>query len=62
MRMPAGISKLKAVRYGMRIGNATTEAFRACVTSKREAKMRNREHMLNAAKDMDALRSENKVE
>jgi hypothetical protein len=54
--------KAEAVRHGMRIGDAATEAFIMWVASKREAKMRDRERMLNAAKDMDELRSENKVE
>jgi plasmid stability protein len=54
--------KAEAVRHGMRISDAATEAFRMWVTSKREVKMRDRERMLNAVKDMDALRSENKIE
>jgi plasmid stability protein len=54
--------KAEAVRHGMKIGDAATEAFRMWIASKRETKMKDRERMLNAAKDMDALRSENKVE
>jgi hypothetical protein len=48
--------KAEAVRRGMRIGDAATEAFRAWVTSQRQVKVRDRERMLAAARDMDVLR------
>ena len=48
--------KAEAVRRGMRIGDAATEAFRAWVASKRQVRVRDRECMLAAARDMDALR------
>jgi len=48
--------KAEAVRRGMRIGDAASEAFRAWVASQRQVRVRDRERMLAAASDMDALR------
>jgi hypothetical protein len=49
--------KAEAVRRGMRIGDAATEAFRAWVASQRQVRVKDRERMLTAAHDMDALRT-----
>lgn len=53
--------KSEAVRRGMRIGDAATEAFRAWVASQRQVRVRDRERMLAAARDMDALRGDGGV-
>jgi hypothetical protein len=53
--------KAEAVRRGMRIGDAATEAFRAWVASQRQMRVRDRERMLAAARDMDALRESSGV-
>ncbi len=50
--------KAEAVRRGIRVGDAATEAFRMWVASKRQSTVRDRERMIQSAKDMDALRSE----
>ncbi len=52
--------KAEAVRRGMRTGDAATEAFRLWVASKRQSKLRDKERMLEASKDMDKLRVEHK--
>ena len=49
--------KAEAVRVGMRLGEAATEAFRMWVASKRQARVRDRDRMLRAARDMDQLRA-----
>ena len=54
--------KAEAVRHGMKIGDAATEAFRAWVASKRQSRLRDKERMINAAKDMDVLRNESRLE
>jgi len=54
--------KAEAVRRGLRVGDAATEAFRMWVASKRQQKLRDKERMLEAAKDMDRLRVEYKEE
>jgi hypothetical protein len=54
--------KAEAVRRGVRVGDAATEAFRMWIASKRQNKMRDRERMLEAAKDMDILRAGHKAE
>ena len=54
--------KAEAVRSGMRVGDAATEAFRMWVASKREVRIRDRERMLEAAKDIDRLRLGHKGE
>ena len=50
--------KAEAVRRGMRVSEAATEAFRLWVASKRQDRVRDQGRMLNAAKDIDALRRE----
>ncbi len=50
--------KAEAVRRGIKISDAATEAFRLWVALKRQDKVRDQERMKNAAKDIDALRSE----
>ncbi|MBS7619162.1 hypothetical protein KEJ21_00735 [Candidatus Bathyarchaeota archaeon] len=50
--------KAEAVRMGIKVGDAATEAFRMWVASKRQSKSRDREKMLEAARDMDRIRSE----
>jgi hypothetical protein len=52
--------KAEAVRRGLKVGKAATEAFRMWVASRRQTKLRDREMMLEAAKDMDKLRLEYK--
>ena len=54
--------KAEAVRIGIRIGEAASEAFRMWVASKKPSKLRDRDRMLEAAKDMDKLRVEYKRE
>ena len=49
--------KAEAVRRGMKVGDAATEAFRAWVAAQRQVRVRDRERMVAAARDMDALRS-----
>ncbi len=49
--------KAEAVRQGMKINDAATEAFRLWVTLKRQGKVRDQERMLTATKDIDALRN-----
>lgn len=50
--------KAEAVRMGVKVGDAATEAFRMWVASKRQTRVRDRERMLEAAADMDRLRAE----
>ena len=50
--------KAEAIRHGMRVSEAATEAFRLWVASKRQTRQRDRERMRRAAEDMDRLRSE----
>ena len=50
--------KAEAVRRGIRVGDAATEAFRMWVASKRQITIRDRERLLGAASDMDNLRAE----
>jgi len=52
--------KAEAARLGVRVGEAATEAFRMWVASKRQVRMRDRETMLKAVRDMDQLRAEQK--
>ncbi len=54
--------KAEAVRRGIKVGDAATEAFRIWTASKRQSKLRDRERMLEAAKDMDILKVEYKEE
>ena len=49
--------KAEAVRRGMRISDAATEAFRLWVALKRQDRVRDQERMICAAKDIDSLRS-----
>ncbi len=48
--------KAEAIRQGMKVSDAATEAFRLWVASKRQMRQRDVERMRDAAKDMDALR------
>jgi len=50
--------KAEAVRFGMKVGEAATEAFRMWVASKRQSRVKDRGRMLEAVRDMDHLRSE----
>lgn len=50
--------KAEAVRRGIKVGDAATEAFRLWVASKRQSRMRDEEAMLQGARDMDKLRQE----
>jgi len=50
--------KAEAIRMGVRVGDAATEAFRMWVASKRRSRARDRERMIEAARDMDRLRAE----
>ena len=54
--------KAEAVRSGMKVGEAASEAFRMWVASKRREMARDTERMLEAARDIDRLRSAYKVE
>ena len=54
--------KAEAVRAGIKVGAAASEAFRMWVASKREGKLRDKERMVKAAKDMDKLRVEHNEE
>jgi len=49
--------KAEAVRMGLKIGDAATEAFRMWVASKRQTRIRDRGRMIEAARDMDELRT-----
>jgi hypothetical protein len=50
--------KAEAVRRGIRVGDAATDAFRLWVASKRQGRLRDTERMREAAKDIDKLRLE----
>jgi hypothetical protein len=50
--------KAEAIRHGMKVSDAATEAFRLWVASKRQTRQRDRERMRNAAQRMDQLRAE----
>jgi len=54
--------KAEAVRRGIRVGHAASEAFRMWVASTRQHKVRNTEMIRRAAQDMDILRAESKVQ
>jgi len=49
--------KAEAVRRGIKISDAATEAFRLWVALKRQDKVRDEERMRRAAEDIDSLRS-----
>jgi hypothetical protein len=53
--------KAEAIRHGMKVSDAATEAFRLWVTSKRQTRQRDEERMRSAAEDMDTLRGETKT-
>lgn len=53
--------KAEAVRHGMKVGEAATEAFRLWVASKRQTRQRDEERMRKAAEDMDVLRNKSRV-
>ncbi len=48
--------KAEAVREGIRVGDAASEAFRMWVASKRQSRLLDKEKMVDAARDMDKLR------
>ncbi|MEM2894227.1 MAG: hypothetical protein QW304_09100 [Thermoproteota archaeon] len=48
--------KAEAIRHGLRLGEAASEAFRLWVAFKKYGRVRDRERMLRAARDMDLLR------
>jgi len=48
--------KAEAIRHGLKLGEAASEAFRLWIIFKRFGKVRDKDRMLNAAKDMDELR------
>jgi len=50
--------KAEAIRHGMKVSDAATEAFRLWVASKRQTRQRDLERMRKAAADMDELRNE----
>lgn len=50
--------RAEAIRRGMKVGDAATEAFRMWVASKRQVRVRDKDRMLKAAMDMDQLRAE----
>jgi plasmid stability protein len=54
--------KAEAIRHGMKVSDAATEAFRQWVASKRQTRQRDRERMRAAADNMDELRRSSKVE
>jgi len=54
--------KAEAVRRGIKVGHAASEAFRMWVASSRQHKVRDVEMMRRAAQDMDILRTESKVQ
>lgn len=48
--------KAEAIRHGLKVGEATAEAFRLWMLFKKYGRVRNRARMLKAAKHMDELR------
>ena len=48
--------KAEAIRRGLKIGEATAEAFRLWILFKRQGRVRDRTRMSRAAKHMDELR------
>jgi hypothetical protein len=48
--------RAEAVRRGIKVGEAASQAFRLWVASKRQTRLRDKEAMLQAARDMDRLR------
>ncbi len=53
--------KAEAIRHGMKVSEAATEAFRLWVASKRQTRQRDEERMRKAAEDMDALRNKSEI-
>lgn len=54
--------KAEAIRHGMKVGDAASEAFRQWVASKRQTRQRDIERMREAAKNMDELRRSSEIE
>ena len=52
--------KAEAIRHGLKIGEATTEAFRLWILFKKYGRVRNRARMLRAAREMNRLRGKSK--
>jgi hypothetical protein len=50
--------KAEAIRHGMKVSEAATEAFRLWVASKRQTRQRDENRMRKGAEEMDRLRSE----
>lgn len=48
--------KAEAIRHGLKLGEAASEAFRLWIAFKRHGRVRDRDRMLTAARDMDILR------
>ncbi len=49
--------KAEAARRGIKVGDAASEAFRVWVSSKRVARLRDADAMLEATRDMDRIRA-----
>lgn len=52
--------KAEAIRHGLKIGEATTEALRLWMLFKKYGRVRDKARMLKAARDMDRLRVKSK--
>jgi hypothetical protein len=52
--------KAEAIRHGLKIGEATTEALRLWMLLKKYGRVRDRARALRAAKDMNRLREKSK--
>lgn len=52
--------KAEAARAGVKVGDAASEAFRMWVGSRRLQRLRDKDKMLEAARQMDALRNASK--
>jgi plasmid stability protein len=53
--------KAEAIRHGMKVSDAATEAFRQWVASKRQTRQRDIERMHSAAENMDEIRRSSKI-
>src|SRR5579884_3583401 len=53
--------KAEAAKAGMKVGDAASEAFRMWVISKRLGRLRDKDRMLEAARQMDILRNATKT-
>ena len=48
----------EAIKRGIKVGDATTDAFRMWVASKSQVRLREKERMMKAADDMDRIRAQ----